>query len=62
MAAEATVVAAAAESGAADVFEAWWRFGEGMANGFALFALAVAAIAGSEARHEAGQLTPRWAA
>ncbi len=58
---EATVIAAAAAAGATETFEAWWRFGEGMGNGFAFFALAVAVIAGSEAS-QPERLTPRWAA
>lgn len=59
--AEATVVAEAAASGATETFAAWWAFGEGKANGFAFFALAIAAIAGNEAR-SAVPLTPPWAA
>lgn len=58
---EATVVAGAAAVGNREVFEAWWAFGEGQANGFAFLALAVAVIAGEEissGRHT----TPPWAA
>lgn len=59
--AEATVVTNAALSGSHEVFRAWWAFSEGMANGFAFLALAVAVIAGSEARAPAGA-TPTWSA
>lgn len=59
--AETTVVAAAAATGSDEVFAAWWAFAEGKANGFAFFALAVAVIAGREARRPAGA-TPAWAA
>lgn len=59
--AEGTVVAEAAASGSEATYAAWWAFAEGMANGFAFFALAVAVIAGSEARRPEGA-TPAWAA
>lgn len=59
--AETTVVAEAAASGSYETFAAWWAFAEGMANGFVFFALAVAVIAGSEARDTAGA-TPAWSA
>jgi hypothetical protein len=59
--AEATVVANAAASGAMQTFEAWWAFAEGKANGFALMALAVAVIAGSEARISERAM-PAWSA
>jgi hypothetical protein len=59
--AETTVVAGAALSGSDETFAAWWAFGEGKANGFAFVALAIAVIAGSEAR-ESGGATPPWAA
>lgn len=59
--AEATVVADAARSGATETFKVWWTFSEGNANGFAFFALAIAAIAGNEAR-SAPWLTPAWSA
>lgn len=59
--AETTVVANAAASGSNETFEAWWAFAEGKGNGFAFLALAVALIAGSEARAAAGA-TPGWAA
>jgi hypothetical protein len=58
---EATVVAEAAMSGATETFKAWWAFGEGNANGFAIFVIAIAAIAGNEAR-SAVPLTPSWSA
>jgi hypothetical protein len=58
---EATVVADAAVSGTKQTFEAWWAFAEGMANGFAFLALAVAVIAGSEAQSIEGA-TPTWSA
>lgn len=59
--AETTVVAEAAATGSAATFAAWWAFAEGMANGFAVVALALAAIAGSDARNPAGA-TPAWSA
>jgi hypothetical protein len=59
--AETTVVAEAAASASEETFAAWWAFAEGMANGFAFFALAVAVIAGSDARDPAGA-TPAWSA
>lgn len=59
--AETTVVANAAGSGNNATFEAWWAFAEGMANGFAFLALAVAVIAGNEARRSDGA-TPTWSA
>lgn len=58
--AEATAVTDAAVSGDAAIFAAWWGFSEGMANGFAAFALAVAAIAGNETR-AAERAVPAWA-
>ena len=59
--AETTVVANAALSASNDAFAAWWAFSEGKANGFAFVALAIAVIAGNEARASVGA-TPRWAA
>lgn len=59
--AEATIIAEVAVSGSEAAFLAWWAFAEGKAHGFAFFALAVAVIAGSEARRAAGA-TPAWAA
>jgi hypothetical protein len=59
--AEATVVTNAALSGAQETFAAWWAFAEGKATGFAFFALAVAVIAGNEAR-SSGRATPAWPA
>jgi hypothetical protein len=59
--AEATVVANAAVSGNSEVYEAWWAFAEGKANGFAFLALAVAVIAGNDARSAEGA-TPAWSA
>jgi hypothetical protein len=58
---EATVVANAAVSGNTEVFKAWWAFGAGKANGFAFLALAVAVIAGNDARIAEGA-TPVWSA
>jgi hypothetical protein len=58
--AEATVVTEAAIAGNEETFAAWWAFAEGKGNGFAFLALAVAVIAGSEARSPAGA-TPAWA-
>jgi len=43
------------------MFRAWWAFAEGMANGFAFLALAVAVVAGNEARASSGS-TPAWSA
>jgi hypothetical protein len=48
--AEATVVTDAAVSGAKEMFEAWWAFAEGKANGIAFLALAIVVISGNEAR------------
>ena len=59
--AEATVVTNAAVSGNTDLFEAWWSFAEGKANGFAFVALAIAVIAGDDAG-KAEPMTPAWAA
>ena len=59
--AEATVVSDAARSGNREVFEAWWAFAEGKANGFSFLALAVALIAGNEAQSEE-RATPAWSA
>jgi hypothetical protein len=59
--AEATVVTNSAISGNTEVFEAWWAFAEGKATGFAFLALAVAVIAGNEAR-SAERATPAWSA
>lgn len=59
--AETTVVADAAVSGSTETFDAWWAFSEGKANGFAVLALAVAVIAGNEARASMGA-TPTWSA
>lgn len=58
---EATVVSNAATSGNTPVFEAWWAYAEGRANGFAFLALAVAVIAWNEAR-TAERVTPAWSA
>jgi hypothetical protein len=58
--AEATVIAGAAVSGNAPMFEAWWAFAEAKATGFVVLALAVAVIAGNEARMPHGA-TPAWA-
>lgn len=59
--AETTVVADAAASGSRETFAAWWAFAEGKASGFAFLALAVAVVAGNEARSTGG-VTPAWAA
>lgn len=58
---EATVVANAAVSGTKETFEAWWAFAAGKATGFAFLALAVAVIAGNEAR-SSERATPAWSA
>ena len=57
--AEATVVTNAAVSGTSQTFEAWWAFAEGMGNGFAFFALAVAVIAGNQTQSD-NRVTPKW--
>ncbi len=59
--AETTVVAGAAASGSYETFTAWWAFSEGKAHGFAFVALALAVIAGRDARDPAGA-TPAWSA
>jgi hypothetical protein len=58
---ETTVVSDAAVSGKTETFEVWWAFAEGKATGFAFLALAVAVIAGNEARVSEGA-TPAWSA
>jgi hypothetical protein len=57
--AEATVVAGAAAAGNLAVYEPWWAFSEGKANGFAFLALAMVAIAANEARTGAAAV-PAW--
>jgi hypothetical protein len=59
--AETTVVSNAAVAGSRETFHAWWAFAAGKGNGFAFVALAVAAIAGNEARSSIG-VTPSWSA
>jgi hypothetical protein len=59
--AEATIVTGAAVSGDVGTFKAWWAFAEGMGNGFAFFALAVAVIAAHEARRSE-RASPVWTA
>lgn len=59
--AEATVVTNAAISGDTEMFEAWWAFAEGKATGIAFLALAIAVIAGNDARSGRG-FTPVWSA
>jgi len=58
---EATVIANAAADGSLVTFDRWWSFGEGLASGFSVFALAVATIAGHDAR-SSGTVTAPWAA
>ncbi len=58
--AEATTIFHAAVAGDRAVFDAWWMFAEGNANGFAAMALAFAVIAANEVRFEAA-VTPVWA-
>jgi len=58
---EATVITNAAVSGAREMFEAWWAFAEGKANGIAFFALAVAVISGNEAQ-SSERAVPAWSA
>lgn len=59
--AEATAITDAAVAGNRAMFEAWWQFAEGRATGFTFLALAVAVIAGNEARSP-DRATPAWAA
>ncbi len=59
--AEATAVTDAAIAGSTAMFEAWWSFAEGRAHGFAFLALAVAVIAGHDARSPEAA-TPAWSA
>ncbi len=59
--AEATVVFNAAVTGNREVYESWWMFAEGRANGFAAMALAFTVIAANEAR-VSHSVTPHWAA
>lgn len=61
--AEATVIADAAMDPTGETFKTWWAFAEGKATGFAFLALAVAVIAGGEARSadRAGPAWPAWA-
>jgi hypothetical protein len=59
--AEATAVTDAVNSGNAEMFAAWGAFAEGKATGFSFLALAVAVIAGNEAKSIEGA-TPSWAA
>ncbi len=58
--AEATVIFDAAIAGDRQVFDPWWKYAEGRANGFAVMALAFTAIAANEARSAQGG-TPQWA-
>lgn len=59
--AEATIVTSAAVSGDVETFRAWWTFAEGMGNGFAFFALAVAVIAAHQAQRSE-RAWPVWSA
>lgn len=54
-------LADAAATGSRETFEAWWAFSEGKGAGCTFLALAVAVIAGSEAR-SLERATPSWAA
>jgi hypothetical protein len=58
--AEATVITDVAASGDSAMFDAWWAYAQGKGNGFSLLALAVAVIAGSEAR-TSHSIVPLWA-
>lgn len=58
--AEATAVTAAAVSGNVAMFESWWAFSEGKANGFAALALAIVLVARNEAR-ASDRVMPVWA-
>jgi hypothetical protein len=57
--AEATAVTQAAASGNQAIFESWWAFSAGLANGFVLLALGVAVVAAHEAR-TAEPAMPKW--
>lgn len=59
--AETTVIAESAVAGSDETFAAWWAFAEGRGHGFAFFALAIALIAGWDARRPSGA-TPAWSA
>ncbi|WP_137286998.1 hypothetical protein [Halorussus salinisoli] len=58
--AEATVITEAAVAGDTATFEAWQLFAEGKAVGFGFLAVAIAVIAGNEAR-STRSVTPVWA-
>lgn len=58
--AEATVIFNAAVTGNREVYESWWMFAEGQANGFAAMALAFTVIAANEA-WASHSVTPHWA-
>lgn len=58
--AEASAVTGAAVAGNQPMFEAWWRFAEAKATGFAFLALAFAVIAANEAAMPR-PATPSWA-
>ena len=58
--AEATAVTRAAVAGDTPLFEMWWSFAEGHANGVVLMALAIAAIASREVR-SLEPVMPGWA-
>lgn len=58
--AEATVITEAAVAGDSATFEAWQLFAEGKAVGFGFLAVAIAVIAGNEAR-STRSVTPVWA-
>jgi hypothetical protein len=57
---DATAITDAATDGNRARFEAWWAFAAGMGTGFTFLALAVAAIAGNQARAPR-RVTPVWA-
>jgi hypothetical protein len=59
--AEATVISNSAVTGNREVYEAWWMFAEGKANGFVAMALAFTVIAANEA-WVSHSITPHWAA
>lgn len=58
---ETTVISNAAVSGSNEIFLTWWAFAEAKGTGFTFLALAVAVIAGNEARSSVG-VTPTWSA
>lgn len=56
---EATAVTYASNLGNQQLFEAWWVFAEGLANGFAFLALGIAVVATHESR-SSDRVMPVW--